>query len=100
MASSWNIRQAVKKAHLLFIKIRDYFGKWKIKINSAKTELIVFSHKREIPPTITVDDEMISPSESVKYLGVHLDKKLNFTKHINITRGKALGMLSTLFNLY
>lgn len=90
-AASWKKSQAVKKAQVQFLKIRQFFEKWKIQINPSKTELIVFSKKiKETVPSITIDNQIIEPSKHVKYLGVYLDSKLSYTKHTAIARGKAL----------
>lgn len=76
LSASWSKKLAVEKAFKHYNEIRKFFDKWKIKINDAKTELIVFSRKTKKPPSI---DEQINPSSYVKYLGMHLDVKLSFT---------------------
>jgi Reverse transcriptase (RNA-dependent DNA polymerase)/Endonuclease-reverse transcriptase len=63
-----------------------YFGDWKIKINSSKTEAIYFSRRRAprfLPDTqISVNGVSVPWASKVKYLGLILDKKLLFDKHI------------------
>lgn len=80
-----------------------YFKKWKIKINPAKTKAIVFpynkSPKRIPHRNIQYDNEEIPILNNVKYLGVILDKKLNFSKHIDETAKKCSKVLKSLWPL-
>ena len=100
LSSSWRKSVAVKNANEHFQQIRNYFHTWKIKINDAKTELIIFSKKvKENDPSITIGNLEIKPTKEVKYLGVILDKNLNYTSHVNKTRSKTYGAISSLYNL-
>lgn len=47
LASSWKKALAVKRAQAHLIQIIKFFHKWKIKINAAKTEIIIFSKKNK-----------------------------------------------------
>jgi Reverse transcriptase (RNA-dependent DNA polymerase)/Endonuclease-reverse transcriptase len=71
--------------------ISDYCKDWKIKINASKTQAIYFSRNTvNIPRTeITLDGDGIPWSGEVKYLGVHLDKRLTFASHISKSIDKA-----------
>lgn len=70
-----------------------YYNKWKIKINTDKTQAILFPFNKSPKriPTIQFQHENtnIPLSDFVKYLGVHLDKKLNFKNHIEHIVDKA-----------
>jgi Reverse transcriptase (RNA-dependent DNA polymerase) len=57
---------------------------WKIKINASKTQAIHFSRcTKSVPQTeITLNGDGILWSDEVKYLGVLLDKRINFFKKI------------------
>ena len=58
-----------------------------LKLNRSKTEAIWFSSLRQVNklPTkqIRIQDTFISPSESVKSLGVFMDKDLNINSHVS-----------------
>lgn len=73
-------------------QITEYFNKWKLQINPTKTQLINFAQKRNIEnlKIVKVNDVEIQTCDSVRYLGVELDRKLNFDNHIKRTRQKAL----------
>jgi hypothetical protein len=55
-------------------------------LNHNKTETIFFTKriKKELPgPTINIFNKNIKWSDTVKYLGITLDKRLIFAQHIN-----------------
>lgn len=66
--------------------VRDYFIKWKIKINDTKTQGIIFpfDNKRRRTPSIQMKcgDNPIVISDTVNYLGITFDKKLSFKSHV------------------
>ncbi|GFX36948.1 RNA-directed DNA polymerase from mobile element jockey [Trichonephila clavipes] len=71
--------------HLLVLE--DWFSKWKIALNVAKTEAVFFTRKTRLNyPDIYLHNERIPWSQSTKYLGVTLDKKLTFKQHITRIR--------------
>lgn len=75
----------------------EYFAKWKLKLNAAKTEAIIFTRKRQLPTkTLTIDGHIIPWSKSVKYLGLVLDKELNWSQHVSIIRTKAMKAFNAL----
>lgn len=59
---------------------------WKLKLQPTKTELIHFNvhprrkYKHEV--TVKVEDTMIKPSDETRYLGVIIDKQLQWTSHL------------------
>lgn len=76
-----------------------WFTKWKIKINTQKCHAIYFSKSYKNPPRLYMFDEVIEWENSVKYLGVTLDRKLTWRPHIsNVknTLNTKVGMLRTL----
>ncbi|GFX84495.1 RNA-directed DNA polymerase from mobile element jockey [Trichonephila clavipes] len=75
--------------HLLALE--DWFSKWKIALNVAKTEAVFFNRKtRLIYPDIYLRNERIPWSQSTKYLGVTLDKKFTLKQHITRIRERKL----------
>ena len=54
-----------------------------LKINEKKTEVVIFTRKRiKDPKKLKVNNVPIEFSKGAKYLGVYLDDKLSFKKHI------------------
>ena len=92
---------AYKKLQIYLCTLSDYFHRWRLKINSDKTELVIFKHKRkkEEIPDLFMNDTKIVPKTEAKYLGVNLDNKLSFIKHVLSIKRKAyqiIGILSCL----
>lgn len=78
----------------------DYFLKWRIVTNTEKTECILFNKKRlNNPDKLDIGGKSINWSSEVKYLGVWLDKKLTFTKHITETRKRVRQTFARLYPL-
>ena len=51
-ALSWHKKQAIKELQTYVHELEQYYYKWKLKINTSKTELVLFSRKfreKEIP---------------------------------------------------
>ena len=52
-----------------------------LKLNADKCHLLVSNHNKDV--SINVDEEIIECESSVKLLGITLDNKLNFNKHVS-----------------
>src|SRR5215510_5050358 len=77
-----------------------YFNKWKLRVNVSKTELILFTKRRpSIPQPLQVHNAFIPWLNDIKYLGLLLDAKLLFTKHLKSVLHKAMGTLLKIFPL-
>jgi Reverse transcriptase (RNA-dependent DNA polymerase) len=81
-------------------EISDYCKDWKIKINASKTQAIYFSRcTKNVPQTeITLNGDCIPWSNVVKYLGVHLEKRLTFESHISKSLEKASSAFKILYS--
>ncbi|PNF35987.1 hypothetical protein B7P43_G02293 [Cryptotermes secundus] len=66
--------------------LQEWFKKWKIRINQTKSSQITFTTKRTHCPPVTIDNLQIPVQTEVKYLGLHLDQKLTWQKHIKTKR--------------
>lgn len=100
LAYSYRISTIVKRLTEAFNKLYKYYNKWKIKINTAKTEAIIFTKRYpEIKQEIIINDHPIAWLDSVTYLGLILDTKLTFTKHINFASDKAQNALIKFYPL-
>jgi hypothetical protein len=96
--SSYIVTAIVNRLQTALHKNRRYFHRWKLKLNENKTEAIIFTKRRpELNVNIKIDNKEIPWSKSVKYLGIILDNKLNYTEHVNSISQKAI---IKLINLY
>lgn len=71
--------------------ISNWYQKWKIKINSTKTKAILFNKNIRNPTIgpIFIENQPIQWTESAKYLGITMDRKLLFRDHITNVINKA-----------
>ena len=63
-----------------------WFQANEMKPNNDKCHLIIINHENNVS---TIGDEVITGSKSVKLLGVTIDNKLNFNKHVTKICNKA-----------
>jgi len=68
--------------------VPPYLQKWKIKVNETKSSYLTFTLRNDPSPPIYLNEVEIPPAKTVKYLGLHLDTKLNWRKHITKKRKK------------
>ena len=68
--------------------------KWLMTFNTEKCEAIQLSLKPAIPNSYTLYGEHLKGVTEAKYLGVTIDCKLSFTKHIDTVCKKANSMLA------
>jgi hypothetical protein len=85
--------------------LRNYYISWKIKINLAKSQCILFTKRwspRYLPQTnLSVCGSFVPWSGDVKYLGVNLDRNLLFRSHIEyalVKTGKVFRILYLMLN--
>ena len=87
------------------MKISNFFKSWKIKLNAAKTEFIVFTHSRVMKSRMTqnapvFDGVHFEWNDTAKYLGVYLDAKLSFKTHITNCIAKANKAIAALYCIF
>jgi hypothetical protein len=54
----------------------------------------IYNTKRNVPPKVHINNVQLPQEEEVKYLGLHLDRRLTWNKHIFVKR-KQLGITLT-----
>jgi hypothetical protein len=65
-----------------FLTIENWLQKWKIKVNETNSSHITFTLRKDNCPAIRINQTVLPQVESVKYLGLHFDRKLNWKVHI------------------
>lgn len=71
--------------------IQDWFKKWRIKANESKSTHVTFTMRKETCPPVTINNCQLPQANDAKYLGMHLDRRLTWQKHI-FTKRKQLGL--------
>lgn len=67
-------------------QLQGWFLKWRIKINELKSSHITFALRPRDCPPIYINNRQIPTEPTVKYLGMHLDRRLTWTTHIKTKR--------------
>lgn len=100
--SSSNQSNAIcRRLQTSLTRVENFFVKWKIKANAAKTQAILFPfdrRRRRTPTTqLTFNGSPVEFTNTVKYLGVILDSKLLFRQHIDDIRTRANKCLAAMY---
>ena len=66
-------------------------------LNADKTELLYFSTRNELEPTINFNGNSIKSAESCRYLGIHLYSKLTFEADLNVVLRKVAAAIRSLY---
>jgi hypothetical protein len=94
---------AVRKLNSVIGLLEPWFRKWRIKINTKKFTITLFSkrlrHFRRSTHQVKIFNENRVWTKETKYLGATLDPKLTFRTHISCILRKANYRLRQLFPL-
>ena len=67
-------------------KIQLWLKKWRMKENEAKSVQVTFTPKKNTCPPVQLNNKQLTQTEEVKYLGIHLDRKPTWRKHVSAKR--------------
>ena len=79
LASSPNPTDASNKIQKELNDVEKWLNKWKIQVNTEKSTHVTFTLRRE---NVILNNCSIPQSDSVKYLGLHIDRRLTWKTHI------------------
>jgi hypothetical protein len=101
---NFDIEALVKRMELGLAEIESEFSSWKIRLNSRKTESILFTkslimQREQENHKISYNGKFLEWLPWVKYLGVILDSKLLLSKNIENNVAKAGKAMKILFPL-
>ncbi|GBO35862.1 putative RNA-directed DNA polymerase from transposon X-element [Araneus ventricosus] len=72
---------------------------WKIKVNTDKCQTVCFTRRRKVPDPRKLYRKAINWSKETKYLGVTLDSRLTYEKHITNINKKARSAKAKIYPL-
>jgi hypothetical protein len=100
LTQSWRTDTIARRLTHAMTILHRYFTKWKLRVNTNKTEAILFTKRRPAaPPPLQFEQSVIPWSPHIRYLGLVLDPKLLFTRHLSSVIQKATGTFLALFPL-
>jgi hypothetical protein len=97
VASDSDPATASQKLQTTLLAIQSRPRDWRIKANETKSVHVTFTTRRDTCPPVHLNDVQIPQENHVKYLGLHIDRRLTWHKHISSKR-KQLGL--SLTNMY
>jgi len=77
--------------NLFGLKSGLWLKKWRIRVNGAKSVHVTFTTRRKTCPPVISNGLRIPQAEDARYLGLHLDRRLNWRKHV-FTEREQLGI--------
>ncbi len=103
MAVAKQTKTIINRLHNGLKVCNKYFRKWKIQLNVAKTQAIIFpfnkSPKRKPTTSLLFEDEEIKFTKSATYLGLDLDAQLTFKPQIEKAAEKGTKCIRSLYPL-
>ena len=94
-----NPNELIQTMNTEIVNVVDWLRVNKLSLNLKKTHFIIFQKQRariNVCEDLIVDNVKIEMKDSTKFLGVMLDKYLDFDEHVQYTKGKVsrgLGIL-------
>lgn len=80
-----------RKGNYALRRIKKWLNDNGLELAPEKTEAVLLSGRRKIEPiAFQLGNTVVTPGESVKYLGVIVNSRLAFTQHIEKCAGKAM----------
>ncbi|CAH2106802.1 unnamed protein product [Euphydryas editha] len=71
--------------------ITEWLATWRIKANESKSVQVTFTTRGDTCPPVKLNGVQIPQANKARYLGLYLDRRLTWKKHI-FTKRKALGI--------
>jgi hypothetical protein len=81
---------ASQKLQASLLEIQSWLNTWRMKANETRSVHVTFTMRRETCPPVQ-NDVQIPQENHVKYLGLHLERRLTWCTHIFAKR-KQLGL--------
>lgn len=91
LVKSESFEQLTIQTNHLLSKIKSFMFQNKLILNESKTNYVIFTipqQNQAIPTQISLESSIISPSTCVKFLGLQINKNLNWSDHLETLVGK------------
>jgi len=81
-----HITEAISNLQTHLLRIEKWSDKWRLQINESKSKHVTFTHRKGNNPHLYFNQQPLPQADTVKYLGLHFDRRLNWKHHITQTR--------------
>ena len=98
--------EITESLHRYLIRISAWCKSWGMKLNANKTQSMIVSRSRTLDPVhpnLLIDNTPLTTCDSFKILGVTLDSKFTFEKHIRSVSSsiaQKIGILRKSFKIF
>lgn len=89
LASDKDPKVATLKLQAQLNKINIWLQKWRIKPSVTKSTQVTFTLRNGNCPPVHMEDKLLASKSSVKYLGLHIDRRLTWANHIKAKKTEA-----------
>ena len=86
LSSNENPRIASKQLETYLRHVETWLKNWRIRVNELKSKHVTFALRMGNCPPVTLNNISIPQSDYVTYLGIHLDRRLTWRRHIEAKR--------------
>jgi hypothetical protein len=66
--------------------LQNWMKKWRIRVNETKSSHVTFSLRKGNCDPVRMNDQCLPQVDEVRYLGLHLDRRLTWRRHIVVKR--------------
>ena len=97
-----NIDTLISKINHELTHLCDWFSANKLSLNVSKTNYMLFNNNNTRLNTnlqLKINGEIIDKVESTKFLGLHIDDKLNWKQHIDYVQNKLSKTASIMYRM-
>ena len=81
-----HITEAISNLQTHLLRIEEWSNKWRMQINESKSKHATFTLRKGNIPHLYFNQQPLPQADTVKYLGLHFDRRLNWKHHITQTR--------------
>ena len=96
LTKSLNPKHAAKKLQRSLDLLPDWLAEWRLALNVAKTQALVFGGHRRNPPPLTLFGTEVPWKNNATYLGVVIDRRLTMTAQVKKAKNAARAALNML----